>query len=548
MTLTEDEVISLAISDTDKWIEEARKDHALLVMHFYGEGLTEYLTKVEGLENDAQIKLRKKFAISNRSVTRNLFRPLDNVFSAKGTNVTIDAPQSASKQIKTKLENVRGGMDIASYMSKFWKEKFLTDPNGLTFLEVKGDGSDAYLTNKSITKIKNMKVYGDAPEYVVFEPDVVLNGESNSKSSAYSLIWVVDSSRYYRVKVKSDKKTSEILFSIPNSFGMVPGVINSTMIDIRRGIRISPAWDVIELLNKHVMGVSVKEIFIAKHGFPIFWFYINRQKAKPINPMSGIDDQRRDLTDIAKGVDYKKDVSDGIGLEPPRDKDSPTIAPDVAGYISPPLETWREMRVELDHNYDLIYFTVWGNMPPAKPSGDRTATEVLDNLHHTANRLNEFSSIAQEVQKNLVGLFGKYVAPVSYKGCSVNYSRRFILETPDQLWLNYQNAKEKKAPESVLNQLLARYYEGEYQANDIMKEYYLKIIKIDPLPHVNISELRDMEVPAQIKLQKVYFNEWLNNKMIAQVIGEDLIKLQSELRIYVESKNIVNEKEGREED
>ena len=56
MVLTEDQVRELAKKqDADKWIKEAREQSVLLKMHYYGTGLTEYLTKIQGLENEDQV-------------------------------------------------------------------------------------------------------------------------------------------------------------------------------------------------------------------------------------------------------------------------------------------------------------------------------------------------------------------------------------------------------------------------------------------------------------------------------------------------------------
>ena len=63
------EQINLLIQDAsaDPWIKKAREVSKLLRMHTYGEGVTEYLQQITGLESAAQIKLRQRYAISNKA-------------------------------------------------------------------------------------------------------------------------------------------------------------------------------------------------------------------------------------------------------------------------------------------------------------------------------------------------------------------------------------------------------------------------------------------------------------------------------------------------
>ena len=99
MTLSEEQVIALAKDqEVDDWIKLARKDHKKLKLHYYGEGVTEYLAKIQTLESHAQIELRKKYAISNQWLVENLLRNVDNAWSAKGGMLTIDTTSDSVKE------------------------------------------------------------------------------------------------------------------------------------------------------------------------------------------------------------------------------------------------------------------------------------------------------------------------------------------------------------------------------------------------------------------------------------------------------------------
>ena len=84
--LTESDVKSIITSDLNPKIQYARDICTKLKLHVDGEGLQEFLTKINNYENDLQYQARKKFAITNQFLTEELLRPTDNVFNAKGGN------------------------------------------------------------------------------------------------------------------------------------------------------------------------------------------------------------------------------------------------------------------------------------------------------------------------------------------------------------------------------------------------------------------------------------------------------------------------------
>jgi len=167
--LSEDEVKQLAIAEVDEWIEIAREDSKELMLHYYGTGTTEYLTVISGLENEEQLQLRRKHAIPNDFLTENLLRPIDAIWSAKGGSIKIDLPDTSLQKFKDDLKNVGKGYSIREYLKSVWKDKLISDPNGVVFVEVTANGDRAYLTQKSIFTIKNMKQSGIKAEYITLK-------------------------------------------------------------------------------------------------------------------------------------------------------------------------------------------------------------------------------------------------------------------------------------------------------------------------------------------------------------------------------------------
>jgi hypothetical protein len=281
MIVAERDILKISVEPEDSWIIEAREDTRVLKVHYHGEGVAEHLRKIDGLEGDSDYNIRKRYAISNKWLLEGLLRPFDNIFSAKGKTIDIDIPSESVRAAFGKtLEDVKGGLGISEYLKQVWKDNFIVDPNGLLFLEVKKNGRKGYLTQKGINSIRKMRLHGVTPEYVMFEADVTIDEKErdgdSQKESGYALHWFVDDAYYYRVKVWSDtEKQSQIIEKIPNSFGYVPAIVNSDIIDTNRGIKISPIQKQVELLDKYLRNNSVHEVFLAKHGYPVFWAYGN---------------------------------------------------------------------------------------------------------------------------------------------------------------------------------------------------------------------------------------------------------------------------------
>ena len=85
MGLDINEIKKIVRAKEPKFIEKAKEAHKVLNVHVNKVGVAEYLNQVEGYENVAQFKLRKKFAASNKAIFTNLLRPVDKVFTTAGS-------------------------------------------------------------------------------------------------------------------------------------------------------------------------------------------------------------------------------------------------------------------------------------------------------------------------------------------------------------------------------------------------------------------------------------------------------------------------------
>lgn len=540
MILTIDQVSSISLSKTDEWINVARKDSVKLLLHYYGTDTDGFLKQISGLENAEQLELRKKHAIPNDYLTENLLRPIDNIWNAKGGSEKIDLPEKLLKDFKEKLKDVGKGYSLKQYIKEVWKDKLFSDPNGLTFVEVSEDGKSAYLTTKSIFNIKNMGIHGTKPEYVCFEPHYF--DEDTKEKLSKKRLWLVDDLFYREIQIDNDE-TIIILQEKRNTFGRVPAIVNSPIIDTLREVKISPIQKQVKLLDSYLIGQSVKEIYQFLHGYPVFWMY-----AKKCNVCdgSGYVEGKKCPSCGGSGYNTKKDVSDAIALKAPTEEGQPVLAPNVAGYVQPDLETWREQRTELDWKYKLIEYSHWGTT--SEKGANETATARWIDTQPVNNRLNVYADIAEDVHSCLLDLLGQFYY-TSYKGSNVHYGRRFLIETPDQVWNKYLNAKKENAPISAKNQLLEQYYESEYQKNQLLLDYYLKLVKIEPFVHNTIEDVIKMPITEIEKAMKTYFSEWLQTKMINEIVDKDRETLLKELETYcndIKKKELANKEQTKD--
>ena len=547
MILTDDQLKELALNnEVDDWIKIAREDHVKLKLHYYGEGVTKALTKIQGLENDSQIKLREKYAISNEWLTENLLRNVDNAWSAKGGVQSITSgDDEVNEQIKERIKDTREGYSHFDYQRDVWFDRFVTDPNGLVFFEVTQDGRDTLPTYKSINAIQKMKVTGIQPEYIKFDPEEVqdiqvdegLVKNKDERLPTKLRMWIVDDAFYYHVETNNEAVV--ILQQIPNSWGKVPGYQNSPLLDTNRDIKVSPIWKQIQLMDKYLNNGSIHEIYTFLHGYPIFWRYeqpCKSCKGTKYSNEKNKDTGRRDLpcpSCDGTGMSIKKDSSDVILLSTPKDKDSATITPDVAGYVFPDIDAWDQQINELDRTWDLIYFSQWGTT--TFKSENETATGRFIDTQPVINRLHQYSDIFETVHKKFLELIADFYYPNTDVTITVTYGRRYMVETSDQIFDKYTKAKKEGADYTTLDLLLEQYYESEFRKNDVLREYYLKLIKVDPYVHFSITQVLGMDISQSIKSLKVCYPQWKILTPLDQVIESTIEELQESLKLFCDA-------------
>jgi hypothetical protein len=532
-TLTFEEIRDIIEAGEPDWIKRAKKYTKKLDVHINGIGTADYLDHVQGFENSAQYSLRKKYATSNKFVFENLLRPVDKVFNAAGGSTTIKTKTDFSdKTLATKIDEVFKGMSIRKWIEQIQSNKYYSDPSGLVFFE--WNDTDTTPTLKSVHILRNYETDARSLEWVLFEPEKRI--DNNGQDVPGEFYRLVDDAFDYTIHVNDKKYTIVEDETFSNPWGFVPAILNSNLINSTFTYHISPIDSVIELADHYLTTTSVKNIYEFLHGYPIFWAYVQPCK-------------RCDGTGLYEGADcvkcdgdghtFKKDVSDIIKLKPPKNNEEPNLAPDVAGYVQPDLNTWREQRTELDWLWGLMHFTMWGTARQEKGDNE-TATAAFIDTQPVNDRLNKFSDAYEQLENLMIDIVGKFYARDNYEGASVNYGRRFLVEPPDVIWKKYMEAKESGSPKVSLDYLLIQFYQSEFKDDKKSLIIAQKGIKLEPFVHKTDEEINSLPVLDEDKIAKYYFNEFWKNVDKQDILIKDVDKLRQEFITFLETKKREN--------
>lgn len=524
-----------------KMITEVQTYTKKLIMHMTGVGLKDYIANIEGFERPGAQEIRLKYTRSNVDLFTRIHRPIDKIFSARGGSSYYNLSDAQTKQFKDILSNVEYGYNIRQWMRAFWKPAYHYDPMGMIFIEIDQQGN-AYPTYKSVLDVYDYQLNGRNLDYVVFQTDQKITRTKKGKEVMARVFRIVDDAFDYLVEWDGLNFKTITKETFPNYFLRVPAVIISDIIDPVRSFYTSPDADIIEVADEVLTEGSVKSIFKKYFGFPQAWAY---QSDCPTCKGEGQYEGKTCPDCNGTGEKSKHNVWERIKVPVP-DKDDPKLAPDLAGYITPDIEGWNKMTEELQLLEELMFRTYWGTQQVDDDKSE-TATGRFIDVQPVNDRLNSFSDAAEYVEDFVTDLLGQFYFGIGYKGASINYGRRFLIESPDEIWKKYQEARKSGAPNSVLDNLLLEFYQTKYQNDSIEMQKYIKLMKIEPFVHLTTPELDKIAVPKIDYLKKLYFNEWLSLLNENEILVKDVKTLSDSLTEFVQPKmELANEEESKQ--
>lgn len=510
MILTPDEILDRLDKPANKHISDFKKEHTILNMLVTGYGLEDHIQRITGIESEDKLDLRKKYTRSAKDILSHILANTNKLFSARGGFVNVETSQeSASDAILKVLDDVTEGKSLDQWFEGSFLTTYHTDPNGIYFVESPSDDDDLrkspYPTYKSISVIHDYETFGQKLQYVIFNPEKKqINGR---QVKVYRVVDDEKDALYYKDGIVLKEYESEDQpHSVPTN-GEVPAVVISQLLDINTGGKKSILDPISELLIEYITETGVKSVFKKLHGYPVFYRYITDCKRCDGTGFIEDNEESKDCTTCSgTGKNLNKDVSDTMDFTMPESKESAIVTPDAAGYISPSVETWEQMTKEQQFMINLLNLCYWNATIEKK--GNETATGRFIDVQPVYDKLNIYASGLEIVKASVIDVIGKKMYPDYYKGVKVVSGRRFLVETPDQIWEKYCTAKEKQASIVILDFLFEQFLYAEFQGDSKMIEQKRKEHLLEPYPHYTLDQLNSSNLQSKAQ-RKVLYNDWV---------------------------------------
>lgn len=489
----DEEVIELIRKNqsTLTWVTSARKNSDVLKALVFGKEFSELLIHhIEKIESEPRSEARIKYSKDIRDMFARVFQPRNNVFSASGGDVDIDISADKFKEeFIEALAQFKGNKSITAYLEEYFFPLLDTDPNGLIMLEyIKQE--DIFPTYKSIHDIRNYRSDGQKLEWLMFEP-VKIPVTVESKVQRFKHLWrVVDDAKDYTILQDGTKFTVQEQLTFKHPFGEVPAFVLSGVQVLGTELRVSPVFPVEELGKDYARDKSVLTVYKFLQGFPKEWRYVQQCVS-----CRGVGKTGEDACTTCDGTGKmgKGDVTDIQELPMPRE-DQPTITPDVSGFNSPDLETWKQYNEDMLLMEEKIENTIWGtHRVRANDNKEETATGRFIDIQPVENRLNLFSNVVQWADNTLGNWVLRWVVrnPNTEDRYFRSYGRGYIIESPDALLKRYEKGMIEGSNWTVLDKLLSEYILSKYHNNPkVLEEMHKKAI-VEPFVHMSVVLVKE---------------------------------------------------------
>lgn len=520
-----EKIKELSKEGTPAWVTQARKNSVIYKALVDGENFSDVLIeKIEHIESKEKAMVRKKYSKDIRDVFERVMKPRENVFQANGGSEKLILSNENIKAIFIKAQaNFKSNKSVFKYLSEVYFNLCDVDPNGLIFLEYKSQLNNkvVYPTYKSIDDIYDYEPNGQKVEYVAFNPVEKVIGTVTQKT------WRLVDDKYDRIF--SEIGTDVIITrQFEHPFGEVPGLILSEKEKIGTKIRLTALEKVIELSKDYARDKSVLTIYKFQKGYPIHWRFVTQCRTCQGIGKSSKDDK---TCNSCNGHGYIKntDVSDMVTIPIP-DIDQPNIAPNIAGFVSPDLETWKQMKTDMKDFEMVMKDTIWGmNLYISQKESQQeteTATGRYIDVQPIINVLNVYADTVEYIDNTICNWILNFVDPVKNKFDIIynkTYGRRYIIESPDIILQKYQEAKKTSDSSTILDKLLEEFILSKYKNDQMMQNMMIKKKNIEPYVHITLDQVNIAFGPEEAYKKELFNKFWAQCDQYAE---EKVLKQQ----------------------
>lgn len=519
--------------DMLKCADLIRRKHEL---HVSGIGLDKYLDKIQGIENDNAVSLRRALAKPiTQPETGKIISVFNKIFSARGGGRYYEFSNERDEQtFKTKILNdVKNGYSIKEYMQKVWKELVNVDPNGIILAEIDNEQT-VFFSYKSSESILDIAFKGpNKIEYIIFKP------ETDKKTGA-KFYRVIDDRFDYTVKQLN--KQFEIIpeQSYQNYWGFVPGTFISERLDKKSNGFDSHISECMIHADDLLLDYTIYKVYKTRIAIPLHWQY--QRQCTVCNGSGKVfhNDNYESCSKCGgKGYDnHNRDVSEIIVLPIPENGDVPLTPP--AGYVQPDLSTWEKQENTINNLAEQMYLSVWGELSYTnKERSNITASEVIIRENSKESKLNDISDNEENVEKRLTDILALYYFPSTYNGCIINNGRHFEIKPADTLLKEYTEALKNNVPSIELTNILSDYYHSMYRKSPKKLNEMLIKLNAKPFFHYSPEKIINWNINEIDYLKHLYFDEFVVyfEQNIESLGVTTLEKVQSELDKWIKTKD-----------
>lgn len=446
--------------------------------------LEELICKIENIESEQKAKARLKYSKSIKSMFKRLFQPIDNIYYASGGLKDYAIKESIKKDFLSKIANIRDNKTLSEWVQQNAIQLLNTDPNGLIFLEYKDD--DVYPTYKSIDSIRFYKSKGQILDFVIFEP----------KIKEEKIYWRIVDDLYDRTFLQQGNEFSIVeQKTFKHPFGQVPGLICSNINIIGQKNKLAAIDGILDDAKEYARDQSFLTLYKIYKGNPIFWKYV--QYCGDCNGTGTAGEDNKSCGTCNGHGKYvgKNDVTDVVELPVPDDNESPVIAPNIAGFISPDIEVWTKYEETLNLTEESIYKSHWGTLYSMQHDGSKrqkTATEILSDKQPLENQLNKYADFCEYIEWKISEWMLNFYDPVKDKKESlitINLGRRYIIESYDALLDRYEKSVAAQDNNTILDKLFIEYLGAKYRNNPIDLQSNITKAIIEPYLHISLNNV-----------------------------------------------------------
>ena len=503
-----DKVKELSKEGTPNWVTKARDESKIYKALVDGDDFCDVLiNKIEHIESSARAEVRKKYSKDIRDLFERVMKPRENVFQANGGSEKLLITNENIKKIFINAQsNFKSNKSVFKYLSEVYFNLADVDPNGLIFLEYKATQSTnaVYPTYKSIDDIYDYQANGQKTEYVSFKPVERVIGGTTQK------VWRLVDDVYDRLLSEIGTDVV-ILKQFQHPFGEVPALILSEKEKIGTNIRLTAIEKISELAKDFARDKSILTRCKFQKGYPIHWRFVTQCRS-----CTGLGKKGEVKCSSCDGHGYIKntDVSDMVTIPIP-DIDQPNIAPNIAGFVSPDLETWKQLKEDMKDFEMVMKDTIWGTHLYSSQKKNlqetETATGRYIDVQPIINILNNYADTVEYMDNTINNWILNFVDPVKNKTeilYNKTYGRRYIIENPDIILLRYQEAKKTSDSSTILDKLLEEFIMSKYKNDHTMQSIMLKKKNIEPYVHMSLDQVNLAFGPEEAYRKELFNKFW----------------------------------------